>query len=81
MFIGTIHVRDAPDEEHLLRRKTRRKTTMCRDKEEEREEIHVFGYDIMVRMLICYFGKWIRILSNNIILVLYRAEDFCSTRD
>ena len=57
---------------------------MCRHKKKndlEREEIHVFGYDLMVRMLICYFGKWIRILSNNIILVLYRAEDFCSTRD
>ena len=36
VFIGTIHVRDAPDEEHLLRRRTRRKTMMktmmCRDK-------------------------------------------------
>ena len=75
VFIGTIHVRDAPEEEHLL---TRRKTMMCRHKKKndlEREEIHVFGYDLMVRMLICYFGKWIRILSNNIILVLFGSED------
>ena len=68
------------------------KSMMCRDKkkndpererEREREfrEIHVFGYDLMVRMIICYFGKCIRILSNNTILVLYCAEDFCRTRD
>ena len=36
---------------------------------------------IMVRMLICYFGKVIRILSHNKIPVLYSAEDFCRTRD
>jgi hypothetical protein len=47
VFTGTIHVRDAPDEEYLLRRRTRRKTMMkticmmCRDKKKndlEREE-------------------------------------------
>ena len=38
VFIGTIHVRDAPEEEHLL---MRRKTMMCRHKKKndlEREE-------------------------------------------
>ena len=46
VFIGTIQVRDEPDEEHPLRRRTRMKTMMksmmCRDKkkndlERERE--------------------------------------------
>ena len=66
MFIGTIHVRDAPDEEHLqlLRRRTRRKTMMktmmCRDKKKndlEREEMHVFCYELMVRMTCAVFGS------------------------
>ena len=52
---------------------------MCRDTKKkylEGEEILVFGYDLVVRMLISYFGKWIRILSNNnIILVLFGSED------
>ena len=57
---------------------------MCRAKKKnelEREETHVFGYGLMVRMLICYFGKCIRILSNNIMLVLYSAEHFFRTTD
>ena len=67
-FIGTIDVRDAPDKEHLLRRRTRRKTVMktmmCRGKkknererEREREEIHVFGNELMVRMTCAIFGS------------------------
>ena len=51
---------------------------MCRAKKKnelEREETRVIGYDLMVSMLICYFGKCIRILSNNIILVLFGSED------
>ena len=42
VFIGTIHVRDAPDEEHPVRRRTRRKTMMksmmCRDKKQNNLE-------------------------------------------
>ena len=59
----------------LLRRRMRKKTMMCRAKKKnelERDETHVIGYDLMVRMLICYFGKCIRILSSNIILVKSR---------
>ena len=62
VFIGTIQVRDEPDEEYPLRRRTRMKTmmklVMCRDKKtndlerergrEREREIHVFGYDLMV---------------------------------
>ena len=43
--------------------------------------MYLVMHDLMVRMPIWYFGKWIRILSNNTILVLYRAEDVCRTRD
>ena len=58
VFIGTARCtgRRAPAEE----KDEERKTMMCRDKKKkdlEREEIHVFGYDLMVRMHICYFGK------------------------
>ena len=42
---------------------------------EKEREMHVSGDELMVRMLICYFGKVIRILSNNIILVLFGSED------
>ena len=38
----------------------------------EREEMHVFGHDLMVRMLKI---DMLRTLSSNIILVLYGSED------
>ena len=90
MFFGTIHARDAPNEEPPPRRRMRRTTMMKSDvlrQEEDRSvererEIHVcLVIIIMVRMLICYFGNIIRILSHNKIPVLYSAEDFCSTGD
>ena len=64
------------DEEHDVLRQEE-------DRSVERErEIHVcLVIIIMVRMLICYFGNIIRILSHNKIPVLYSAEDFCSTGD
>ena len=47
----------------------------------ERERKHAFGYDLMARMILCYFGNWIRILSNNTILVLFGSEDQTAMRD
>ena len=43
--------------------------------------MHVSGDELMARTLICYFGKAIGILSNNIILVLFGSEDETALRD
>ena len=91
MFIGTIHVRDALDEDHLVslekdeERKTMIRKTVTRRREILREEIHVFVHDLMVRMQnICLnirislqlsYDKWLRILSNNTILVQRTCAD------